>query len=348
MQRISRRRFAWSLTVGAGSAVGVGWLGSLARQKGGAASASSRSPTTPAFESVHEESLALGTKVAITVVHPDREAARSAVRAAWAELALVDRLMSLYRPDSPLCRLNHRGVLDDPHPYLVSVLGQAQALSAATDGAFDVTVQPLWTLYSAAAKTGGLPNVRTIEVALGRVDWRRVEISPQQIRLRDPGTAVTLNGIAQGFAADRAMAALRRHGIGRALVDAGEIGTLGGKGASEPWKIGIQHPRRKDAYVGIAELEGRCLATSGDYATSFGEDCRAHHILDPHTGRSPTVLASVTIAAPTATQADALATAVFVLGPERGLQLMRSTPSVDGLLVLKDGRTLATQGFPSA
>ena len=159
---------------------------------------------------------------------------------------------------------------------------------------------------------------------------------------------MTLNGIAQGFAADRAMAALRRHGIGHALVDAGEIGTLGGRDASEPWKVGIQHPRRQDAYIEIAKLDGRCLSTSGDYATSFDEDHRDHHIFDPHTGRSPAAFSSVTIAAPTATQADALSTAVFVLGPERGLDLVRSSPSVDALLVLKDGRTLATDGFPAA
>jgi len=350
MQRISRRQFCLSLAVGAGGAAGVGWLASLPRLRRDTGSGASAppAPTAAGMEVFREESHAFGTKVSLAVLHADRETARRAIAAARAELELVDQLMSLYRPDSPLCRLNRCGVLESPHPYLVAVLREAQAVAARTGGAFDVTVQPLWTVFSEAKKAGGLPKTAAIDAALGRVDWRRVEIAPDRIRLHGSGTELTLNGIAQGFAADCVMAALRRHGIRHALVDAGEIGAIGGKNESEPWKVGIQHPRRPDAYIEIAKLEGRCLATSGDYATSFGEDFRDHHIFDPRIGRSPETLSSVTIAAPTATQADALATAVFVLGPERGLGLVRSMPEVDAFLVLKDGATLATEGFPAA
>ena len=138
-----------------------------------------------------------------------------------------------------------------------------------------------------------------------------------------------------------------RHGIRHALVNTGELASEGQKAGGEPWTVGIQHPRREDAYVWLAKLRGRCLATSGDYATHFSDDYRYNHLFDPSTGRSPEFFASVSIAAPTATLADALSTAVFVLGAEQGLKLVRAMPGVDALFVFKSGRVFATEGFPA-
>lgn len=282
----------------------------------------------------------------MTALHRDRRQAEQALDAAFGELELVEDLMSLYRPHSQLCRVNREGVLDRPHPYLFAILGYAQSLSEQTKGAFDVTVQPLWELYQQARNRGELPGEAQLAATRSRVDWRRLEVSPDRIVLRD-GASITLNGVAQGFAADRAMAALRDHGVEHALVDTGEIGSLGQKQGGEAWMVGIQHPREPDAYVSLAELTGRCLATSGDYETTFTPDFCHHHLFDPRTGRSPEELASVTIAARTALEADGLSTAVFVLGPEAGAALVLATPGADALLVLKNGRTLATEGFPS-
>ena len=166
-----------------------------------------------------------------------------------------------------------------------------------------------------------------------------------RIRLLSPVRAVTLNGIAQGFAADRAVTALRQHGIEHALVNLGEVGCLGRKPSDEDWTVGVQHPRVAEAYVSLAALNGRSLATSGDYETKFTDDFAKHHIFDPRSGQSPTELASASIAAPTALQADALSTTAMVLGPERTLALIESLPNVDALLVLKNGRSLRTPGF---
>jgi thiamine biosynthesis lipoprotein len=282
----------------------------------------------------------------MTVLHRDPDVGRTAIRAALAELRLVESLMSIYKPDSQLLRLNREGSLDRPHPYLVAVMREAEAMSRRSDGAFDITVQPLWALYEAAQRAGTLPDAAAIKATVGAIDWRRVEITAGKIRLTGHGAAVTLNGIAQGFAADRLMAALREHGIEHTLVSTGEIAPLGHRADGRPWTVGIQHPRRPDAYLALAALDGRCLATSGDYATSFSKDFRHNHLVDPHTGRSPESFSSVSIAAPTATLADAMSTAVFVLGPERGIQLVRSTPGADALFVFKDGRTLSTEGFP--
>jgi thiamine biosynthesis lipoprotein len=158
--------------------------------------------------------------------------------------------------------------------------------------------------------------------------------------------AVTLNGIAQGFAADRVRAALQARGVRHALVNTGEFGSLGRKSDGTPWTVGIQHPRRPDAYLALAALEERFLSTSGDYATSFSDDFRHNHIFDPRTGLSPTEFSSVTVLARTGMEADALTKVLFVGGLGRGLDLVRAVPGADALCVLKDGRTMLTDGFP--
>ncbi len=289
---------------------------------------------------------ALGTEVSLTALHEDAALAERALEAGFAELELIESLMSIYRPESQLSRLNRDRVLSDPHPALLEVLRAAAEISERSGGAFDITVQPLWALFAAEHRAGGTPGNEAIAEARARVDWRRVETSEKQVRLRGAGTQITLNGIAQGFAADRVAQTLSSHGIRHALLDTGELSALGSRAEGGPWRVGIQHPRNEEAYLSLAGLSGRCLATSGDYATTFSEDFSANHLFDPRTGRSPEALASVSIAAPTGLLADALSTAVFVLGPERGFELVRATREVDALLVLKNGKTLATAGFP--
>jgi len=316
-------------------------LGSAAALTLGSA-VSNRRAAQPA---VTRRSWALGSDVSMTILGASNARAERALDAAFAELEAVEQVMSLYRPDSDLCRLNRDGVLERPHPFLVEVLLAAGEMSHQSAGAFDVTVQPLWELFSSSNRRGELPTDAQISAAREAVDWRSVEVTVDCLRLRSPVRAVTLNGIAQGFAADRAIAVLRQHGIAHALVNSGEIGCVGRKPDGEDWSVGIQHPRLAEAYLSLAALNGRSLATSGDYATRFSTDFSKNHIFDPRSGQSPGELASVSIAAPTAIQADALSTAAMVLGPEGTLALIGSLPGVDALLVLKNGRTLKTPGF---
>jgi thiamine biosynthesis lipoprotein len=330
-----RRQFL-RLALGTGGALGLGAWAPRHREN--------RSPR----QVLSRTERALGARVTLTVAHEEPESARRAIDAALAELDLIEDVMSLYRPHSQLCRLNHEGVLDNPHPHLVTVLHQAADTSARTGGAFDVTVQPLWELYAKAHRAGGLPGAADIAHARQRVDWRRVETTAGRVRLHGTGTAVTLNGIAQGFAADRVTSILQDHGIEHALVDAGEIRPLGSNADETAWTVGIQHPRVADAYAWLAQLDGRAVATSGDYATRFSADCRHHHILDPHTGDSPTEFSSVSVAARSGIEADALTKAVFVLGLPGAIDLIAGLPGTDALLILKDGRTLSTAHFPGA
>jgi thiamine biosynthesis lipoprotein len=331
----TRRQFLHA-SLGAGAALCLG-AAADASQAASASGGGERLTT--------KSSRALGTRVSITAAHQQGEAAR-AIERAFAAIEQVEALMSIYRPDSQLSRLNRDGVLENPHPLLVGVLRHSLELSRRTEGAFDVTVQPLWTLYWQAHQQGRRPTAAQIAAARRLVDWRAVQVRDDSIRLTRTGVQLTLNGIAQGLAADQAVAALREAGVRQAMVDCGELAAEGGKTAGSPWTVGIQHPREQDAYVSLAALRDRCLATSGDYATRFGGDYRDHHLFDPRTGRSPEELASVSVAAETSMQADAFSTALLVMGVDRGLDLIRRTPNTDALLVLKSGRMLATAGFP--
>lgn len=297
---------------------------------------------------VRRSGTALGTEISMIALHADPAVAGRGLDAAFAAMQHVERVMSIYQPDSQLSALNASGEINNPDKYFVRVLRESAEYARLSNGAFDISVQPLWSLYFATRKTGQIPPDEQIEQARKAVDWRGILVSDHQVRLKDRSMAITLNGIAQGFAADRAMEAIKAAGIHHALINTGEIASLGHKADHAPWTVGVQHPRQPDAYVALAKLEGRCLSTSGDYATTFTPDRKYNHIFDPATGRSPEILSSVTVVAPTATAADALSTAIFVLGPDRGMDLVKSCQETDVLLITKDGRTLATEKFPLA
>ena len=280
-----------------------------------------------------------GTTASLRVLHDDEATAHAALSAAMAALRSVDRLMSLHRTDSELSRLNREGVLERPDPQLLTVLQAAQATAQLTGGAFDVTVQPLWDAANGSMDTSA---------ALAHVGWRKLEVSAERVRLREAGMAVTLNGIAQGYGADVALATLRAHGIAHALLDTGEFGSLGRRDDGLPWTLAVRDPRDPSMAAHLLPADGRCLATSGDYATPFSEDFSRHHIVDPTTGTSPQELASVSVLAPTGLQADALSTACMVLGMEKSLQLAASLPDVDVLCIAKTGELRRSAGFPDA
>ena len=292
--------------------------------------------------------LAFGTTVTVSVVHADARQAEAAIRDALAECALVDRLMSIYSPASQVFQLNRDGALEHPHPHLLLVLQQARALSELTRGAFDITVQPLWQAFRAAADETALPSPEQRVQASSRVGWQRVVFEPAGVSLRKAGTAITLNGLAQGFAADLAMAAVRVHGIENALLDTGEFSARGNNAAQQPWTLGVLDPRDAEAAAAVLRVDGRCVATSGDYASAFTPDFVHHHIFDPATGDSPQELASVTVLAPGAMLADGLSTAFMVMGARKAHALTARLPGVDLMTINKRGVVWKSTGFPMA
>ncbi|MCJ2072387.1 FAD:protein FMN transferase [Methylobacterium sp. J-030] len=307
--RPARRR----ILVGAAGLAAAAGLGGLAAFRAAAASAGLTLRT--------RAGLAFGTTVALTAAGGDAARLEAALTDGFAAMRAVEVAASLFRPDSALSRLNRDGALDAPDPHLVVLLRFALALAAETGGAFDPTVQPLWPVWAAAAARGARPAAGVLHAVLGRIGWRRVRLEPDRITL-EPGTALTLNAVIQGYAADRVMAAFRGHGIEDAFVDTGEFGASGAHPDGSPWRLGLADPRDPATLAAVIAPFTGFAATSGDYNMRFSDDRADHHIFDPATGYSPGALSSVTVTAPTGLLADGLSTACMVLGRERGARLV--------------------------
>lgn len=286
---------------------------------------------------------ALGTSMTIRLAHADAALAHAAMDAAIAAVRQVEDQMSLFRSDSAICQLNRTGRLDNPHPDMQAILRIAQEVSERSQGAFDVTVQPLWLAFEGAQAHKRLPSPQEIAAARALVGWRKLHISSQAIWLEQPLMSITLNGIAQGFAADKVKARLQAFGIAHALIDTGEWAAWGQPEAGRDWTLGIASPRDAHSIIARLAMQGRCVATSADDQCTFSPDFVNHHIFDPRTGYSPTSLSCVSVMAPSCVMADAITKVIFMAGFDAALALAK-TWKVDALVVDKRGRMQATNG----
>jgi thiamine biosynthesis lipoprotein len=256
--------------------------------------------------------VALGAVASITLDHPDAD---RLIGRARAEIARLEDVFSLYRASSALSRLNAGGILEAPPFELLDCLSLAGRVHAATGGAFDPTIQPLWALYAEHAAGGGvgLPPEAARADVLMRVGWRRVEFGPDAIRLV-PGAALSLNGIAQGYIADRVASLLRAEGLRDVLVDTGEMHALGGDPRGGAWQVRLR--AGEEILPGRVDLADGALASSAPCGTAFDAAGRIGHILDPRTGRPASDRwRLVSIAATDAALADALSTAFVLMSP---------------------------------
>lgn len=293
---------------------------------------------------------ALGAIASITLVHEDRARARAALDDCVAEVERLERVFSLYRPDSSLSRLNAARVLDEPPAELVELLSTSLALTRASAGAFDPTIQPLYRLYEThfrapdAAPEG--PGAQAIARVLASVDHRRVEVTAGRIAFGAPGMAITLNGIAQGYVTDRIADRLRRDGYADVVIDLGEARAAGRRPDKHAWTASVVDPdvpTRSLFELTMGDAAGQipALATSAGAGTRFGPDPRVHHLFDPRTGRSANRYVSVSVGASRATIADGLSTALSVLAPEDARRLLAAYPTARAWLVRPD-RTIET------
>ena len=295
------------------------------------------------FRSTREQ---MGTEVAVTVGHPDLGEARRLVEAAFEEMDRLEAILSRHRAGTAVDRLNREGRVADAPAELTELLSEARRYSELTDGAFDVTIAPLLRLYESSAAAGRLPAEGEIEAVRPLVGYRKLRVEGRSVCLMEPGMEITLDAIAKGYIADRASRVLLRGGAEHAMVEAGgDVASVGGSASVGPWRIGIEDPRAPGSVLGVVQLRDEGVATSGDYRAAFTGDFARHHILDPRTGRSPAHASGVTVVAPTASEADALSTAVFLLGPEAGLALLGQRDGSEGLVVGKDGTTSESRGF---
>ena len=260
---------------------------------------------------------ALGARAEIVIHHPDKGTAMALVAAARAEIDRLEDVFSLYRPDSAVSRLNRDGALDAPPLDLVVLLRRASLWSRRTVGAFDVTVQPLWRLFQAhfadpAADPTG-PRRAEVEEVARLVDYRAVDVAAHRITLGAPGMAVTLNGIAQGYIADRVAGLLRAGGLEDVLIDIGEIVAAGNDPYGRPWPVVMPNGQSLRDF-GPSEIVDRAVATSQSDGTTFDATGRFHHVFEPRSGRPAAGFRSATVVARHAVDADALSTATLAAG----------------------------------
>ncbi|WP_101340494.1 FAD:protein FMN transferase [Cereibacter azotoformans] len=260
---------------------------------------------------------ALGTGVQILLAHPDADAIG---RRALAEIARLEAIFSLHR-ESDLARLNGAGHIPAPPPELLDCLSLAAHLHQATGGLFDPTIQPLWRLHAERHAAGAPPSASEIAAAQRLVGWERVEFGTDGVRLA-PGMALTLNGIAQGYIADRIAALLGAEGLTDVLVDTGELVAPGVQPDGGGWPVALAGGQ------GSVMLRQAALASSAPLGTTFDALGAAGHILDPRMGTpAPARWRLVSVTAPSAAVADAASTAFCLMDRQEIGQALRALPS---------------------
>jgi len=265
--------------------------------------------------------IALGAPASITLYHADARLAQQTLTAVETEIHRLEQEFSLYRPVSALSRLNRQGSLEQPSLDMLRLLSEAQSISALTQGVFDISVQPLWAFYRNAFNKAAMSPSDSDGLAsvLRCIDYRAIDVQASAIRLQKPGMALTLNGIAQGYITDRIADRLRAAGFAHVLLDLGEIRALGTHPGGRAWRVGLTDPMDKTRLIEQLTLSNQALATSAGAGHRFEPTGRYHHLFDPHSGQSRQYYDSVSVSAPSATLADALATALYQI-PPRTLQ----------------------------
>ncbi len=278
-----------------------------------------------------------GTTLWLKAAHTDKSELHEALDASVKAIRSVEKQMSLFDPDSAVSRLNRQGELRKPDAQLLSVLTLAQYVSRRSAGAFDVTMQPLWRLWSLHSQSQTLPSSKALSQTRSLVNWQAMTVSADVVRLHAKGMGVSLNGIAQGYAADKVRAVLQAHGVQHALIDTGETTFLGQSSKGEDWRFAVEPSAAPSSVPPIINTYGWAIATSSDAHTVFSADHVHHHILNPQTGDSPTHWSSVSVMAPSCALADSL-TKVFFMCPPQRVERMAKAWGVGVVLQDKRGR----------
>nr|CAX83972.1 Membrane-associated lipoprotein [uncultured bacterium] len=292
---------------------------------------------------VRWEGTTLGAPSTIQLYHDDEAKARAAIDAGLAELARLEDIFSVYRPDSALSTLNREGALSNAPSEFIELVTHALNLSSLSDGLYDPTVQPVWQLYfrhfTAASVDPAGPSASGLAAAVALVGWRGVTVdaSAGRVAFARPGMAMTLNSGAQGYITDRVAAVLRSHGFANMLVDMGEPRGLSTKPDGSAWRIGIADPADPTRSITEIDVVDKCVSTSGGYGTLFDEAGKFTHLIDPRTGRTAPAMLGVSVVADTATKADGLSTAMLLAPPERRRSILAAAGGLKAIYVTPEG-----------
>ena len=321
-------------------------LRSAARRVFGANEAGVELPATGAWYS-REEAI-MGTAIRVELWSEDRADAQSAMRAVMDLMRHVDETMSPYKPESELSRINRDAAnrTVSVSKEMFDLLSRSLDFSRLSDGAFDITFASAGHLYD--YRQGIRPSANDLAQACKAIGYKNLLLdrATHSVRFSCAGVRIDLGGFAKGYAVDMGAAILKSRGINNAIVTAGGDSHILGDRLGRPWTIGIRDPRRSSEIVAVLPLRDVAVSTSGDYERFFEEDgVRYHHLLDPRTGKSPSSVHSVTIVAPDGLTSEGLSKMVFVLGVQKGMQLIESQKNVDAVVVDADGALHYSSGL---
>jgi FAD:protein FMN transferase len=297
----------------------------------------------------------MGTAIHVELWGDDCVAATAAIEAVMHEMHRIDALMSHYKDESELSRINRDAARQpvEVSAELFDLLARSITFSELSAGAFDITYASAGHLYDYRRRIR--PTEEQLSAARGAIGYRHLQLDPvsRTVRFSREGMRIDLGGFAKGYAVDNGAAILARHGVRHAAVAAGGDSRMLGDRCGRPWTIGVRDPRREGEVVALLPLEDVAVSTSGDYERYFddGEE-RCHHLIDPQTGKSPHAVRSVTVIAPDGLTSEALSKTVFVLGVEKGLRIVESIPDVDAVVIDSSGELhysagLLAGGYPS-
>jgi FAD:protein FMN transferase len=289
--------------------------------------------------------------------------ADAAIEEAFTEMERVNNLLNTYDPGSEVSRINRQagGAPVQISPETAKALKRAVFFCGITGGALDITIGPLLKLWGFGKDDVGLagrePDAQAIRAARALVDYRALELSAVTLpggavnwtaRITRKGMWIDVGSFSKGFAADRAMAVLKKRGIRNALVIAGgTVCALGKKPDGTLWQVGIQHPRKKGGLLAVIPLQNNSISTSGDYENFYKKNGkRRTHIIDPRSGMPVEKMQAVSVIAPDGMTSDGIDTGLFVLGPEQALRVVEGMGGVEVMIVAEGGKIYYSKGWP--
>jgi FAD:protein FMN transferase len=307
-------------------------------------------PRSPKPIVVKRAQMQMGTLVTITAVAETESVAQAAASSGFAEIRRLEELLSTWIPTSELSGVNAAAGSAGVHvsPETMEIVQRSLQAAEMTDGGFNIAIGPAVEAWSVTERQH-IPTETELEQLIPLVDLHgvHVDVRDRTISLERAGMRIDVGGIGKGYAADRALEMMRKAGAEAGVVAlSGDIKTFGRLPDGLPFPVGIQHPRKEGAVLAWIDLQDEAISTAGDYERFFERDgVRYHHILDPKTLQPARGCQSVTVIAREGVWADGLDTGIFVMGPERGMELVEHLTDVEAIIVDADGRMLVSSGL---
>ena len=293
---------------------------------------------------------ALGTIAEIYLVHENQRQVETIFQAIEAELNRLEKIFSLYILDSELVHLNQFGVYSSPSINLIELLGFVKNLHNTTDGAFDPTIQPIWT--ESIEQDDFSKSQRSVKFGIivdktnaARIGFQNVLFNSSEVRYLKPNMAMTLNGIAQGYITDQIVKLLKSHGLTNLMVDIGEIYASGQKqffeySPNENWNITLQPDQDRPHLQAKVEVKDKAIASSAVRTDAYFQNKKISHIFNPKSGQPvQSDISAISVISPSATLADGLSTAALVIGEEEFKSVLQKYPNTHAFIVRNNEST---------